>query len=107
MFIRYLVVSLMLILSASVLAKDKEASIENAIRDEIRDEYDDNGHKGDNKGKGRPDNPGEHGRDNAAQKQKENPGQGSKGDDSWEKVIRDELEDDEQKGGKNKNNKKN
>jgi hypothetical protein len=85
------------------VAKDKDSSLERAIKDEIRDEiYEDDKHGG----KGKPDNPGEHGRDNAAQKQRENPGQGSKGDgDSWEDIIRDEIDDDSKDKGKKKKNK--
>ena len=40
------------------------------------------------KSKGRPDNPGQHGRENAAAKQRENPGKGSKGDESWQDTAR-------------------
>jgi hypothetical protein len=91
--------------SAPGFTKDKDSSLEREIKDEIRDEiYGDDKQKG----KGRPDNPGEHGRDNAAQKQSENPGKGSKANDSWEDVIRDEIDDkdkdkDKSKGKKNKN----
>ena len=71
-------------------AKDKNDSIEDAIGDAIRDEiYDDDKHKG----KGRPDNPGEHGRDNARRKQCENPGKGSKCDYDWEDIISDDDDD--------------
>ncbi|MEH6519502.1 MAG: hypothetical protein V7742_22730 [Halioglobus sp.] len=75
------------------VAKDKDSSAGRAVNDVIYSGiYDDDHHKG----KGRPGNPGEHGRDNAAQKQRENPGNGSKGGDSWEDIIRDEVDD----GGK-------
>jgi hypothetical protein len=107
MSIRQLLIGLILILSSPAFAKDKESSIEGAIREEIRDEIDDDDYRGNNKGKSRPDSPGEHGRENAAQKQRANPGQGSKGGDSWEDVIRDEFEDDDDKGGNNKNKNKN
>lgn len=96
------VLSILLAYSLPGYAKDKESSIERAIKDELRDEiYDDNNQKG----KGKPDNPGQHGRDNAAQKQRENSGKGSKGADSWEDIIRDEIDDDDK--GKNKNKNKN
>ena len=56
-------------------------------------------------GKGKPDNPGEHGRDNAAQKQRENPGKGSKGGDSWEDSIKDEFDEKDKDKDKDKNRK--
>ena len=96
-----LIMSLMLLPGVG-LAKDKESSWEEAIKDEIFD-------SDDHQGKGRPDNPGEHGRDNAARKQAQNAGKGSGKDTSLESAIRDELfdEDDDQKDkGKNKNKKK-
>jgi len=83
-----------LVTSAPLYAKDKNASIEDAVRNEIRDSLGDDGKRND-KGNGRPDNPGEHGRENAAQKQRENPGKGSKGDDSWEDRVRDAADDDD------------
>lgn len=49
------------------------------------------------KSKGRPDNPGQHGRENAAAKQRENPGKGSKGGESWEDTARGALDKDEKK----------
>lgn len=58
--------------SSPTYAKGKESSQGNADRDEVRDEK----HVG--KGKGRPDNPGEHGRENAAEKQSRGHGNGSK-----------------------------
>ena len=63
------------IASPSVFAKEKDSSLEKAIKDEIRGDD----HSG--KGKGRPDNPGEHGRENAAEKQSQSHGKGSKKED--------------------------
>lgn len=96
---------LLLIFAVPAYAKDKNSSIEDAVRDEIREElgYDDN-NKG--KGHGRPDNPGEHGRDNAAEKQRENPGKGSKGGDSWEDRVSDVFDDDDKDKDKDKDKKK-
>ena len=65
---RHLFIGLVLILSSPAFAKDKGSSVEDAIREEIRDEIGDVDHGDNSKGKGRPDNPGEHGRENAAQK---------------------------------------
>ena len=62
---------LVLALSAPLYAKDKDSSFEKAIEDV----FDDDDHPG--KGKGRPDNPGEHGRENAAEKQSRGHGNGS------------------------------
>jgi len=89
-----------LLMSAPLYAKDKNSSIEDAIRDSVDD---DDKHKG--KGHGRPDNPGEHGRENAAQKQRENPGNGSKGGDSWEDKVRDAIDDDDKDDKDKKKNK--
>ena len=88
---------LILILSSPAYGKDKESSPEKALRDEISEDRD--------RGQGRPDNPGQHGRDNAAEKQRENPGRGSKGGDAWESSKSDAFEDDD--GNKNDKNKKN
>lgn len=96
-----------LLTATTVSAKGKNSSLEQAVEDEIRDALDLD--DGKNKGKGKPHNPGEHGRDNAADKQRDNPGKGSKGGDSWEDEIRDEIfgdDDDKDKGGKNKSKKK-
>jgi len=68
---------------------DKDSNQESAIRDELSYEN--------NQGKGRPDNPGEHGRENAAQKQRENPGKGSKGGDSWDDMKDKEKEKEKEK----------
>lgn len=87
----------------AAFSKDKSSSIEDAIRDEVSDELD----YDKKKGKGRPDNPGEHGRDNAEQKQRDNPGKGSKDDNSWEDEIREKFEDDEDKNDKNDKGDKN
>lgn len=83
---------LILMLSGPVYAKDNQSSLEKALQDEI---------SGDSN-KGKPDNPGEHGRDNAAKKQRENPGHGSKGDDSWESAISDAFDDEDKNDNKNK-----
>lgn len=94
------IVSLML-MPVIGLAKDKESSWEEAIKDEIFDSED-------HQGKGRPDNPGEHGRDNAARKQAGNPGKGSDKDTSLESAIRDEIfDEDDDKNEKGKGKKKN
>ncbi|MEP6391221.1 MAG: hypothetical protein ABJ056_15020 [Halioglobus sp.] len=59
------------------------------------------------KSKGRPDDPGQHGRDNAAAKQRENPGNGSKGEESWLDSIRDKDDrDDDYERNKDKDKKK-
>jgi hypothetical protein len=99
-FIMSRLVSLLLLLaftiSSPAFAKDKESSVEKATKDEVRgDDYS-------KKGKGRPNNPGEHGRENAADKQSRGQGNGSKKEESWEDRIRDEIDD----GGKGKGNKK-
>lgn len=88
--------------STPLSAKDKDSSLEEAIRDTFQS--DDHPEKG----KGRPDNPGEHGRENAADKQSRDHGSDGKDEDSWEDKIRDEFEDDkdEDKDKKKKNNKK-
>ena len=88
-------------ISIPAFAKDKESSLEKAIKDEIR------GDDHSEKGKGRPDNPGEHGRDNAAENQSRGHGNGSKKEYSWEDRIKDEFEDDDDKdkGKKKKKNK--
>jgi len=90
-------------LSTVALAKGKNDSIEDVIRDEIRDELDLDDKQ---TGPGRPDNPGEHGRDNAAEKQRQNPGKGSKGDDDWEDRLRDAIDDDDKETGKDKSKNK-
>ena len=91
---------LVLAFSAPLYAKDKDSSLEKAIEDVFSDDD----HPG--KGKGRPDNPGEHGRDNAADKQSRGHGNGSKKEDSWEDRIRDEFDDDDDDKGKTKSKKK-
>ena len=87
-----------LFVAGPAYAKGKNSSMEDRVRDEF--------HNDDHKGKGKPDNPGEHGRDNAAQKQRENPGKGSKGGDSWEDSIRDESGDKDKDKDKDKNKNK-
>jgi hypothetical protein len=88
------------LLPGLALAKDKDSALERAIKDEI---FDDDKQKG----KGRPDNPGEHGRDNAAQKQATNPGKGGGKNSSLESAILDEiLDDDDDRGDKGKDKKK-
>jgi hypothetical protein len=91
-----LVLLVLFTITSPTFAKDKESSLEKAIKDEIRGDD----HSG--KGKGRPDSPGEHGRENAADKQSRGQGNGSKKEESWEDRIRDEIDD----GGKDKGNKK-
>lgn len=88
--------------SSPVYAKDKDSSLEKAIKEEFGVDKDPG------KGQGRPDNPGEHGRDNAAEKQSRGQGKGSKQEDSWEDRIRDEIEGDgkDKKKDKAKKNKK-
>jgi hypothetical protein len=58
------------------------------------------------KSKGRPDNPGQHGRENAAAKQNASPGKGSKSDDSWEDTAHgvggNDDEDGKQRGDRDK-----
>ena len=74
--IRVIAVCLIIVCGIQPLqAKKNNDSVEDVIRDVIRDEIDDDN---DHKGKGRPYNPGEHGRDNARDKQCQNPGKGSK-----------------------------
>ena len=87
-----------LALTGPAYAKDKNSSME----DRVRGEFSEDNHQG----KGKPDNPGEHGRDNAAQKQRENPGKGSKGGDSWEESIRNESGDKSKDKNKDKNKNK-
>jgi hypothetical protein len=82
--------------SSPILAKDKDSSQKKAVKEQ----FDNDDHPG--KGKGRPDNPGEHGRENAAEKQSQSHGKGSKKEGSLEDEIREEFEGDE----KDKNNKK-
>ena len=92
---------LVFVFSTPLHAKDKDSSLEKAIKDIASDDD----HQG--KGKGRPDNPGEHGRDNAADKQSRGHGNGSKKEDSWEDKIGDELKgDDKDKNKKSKKKKK-
>ena len=98
------------VISSPLYAKDKDSFLEGVIKDSVNEE----GHSG--KGKGRPNNPGEHGRENAADKQSRGQGNGSKKEDSWEDRVRDEIDgddkgrydkkDDGKDKGKNKNKKK-
>lgn len=98
----WLLVMFVLVISSPAYAKDKDSSVEEAIEDMVSEDD----HPG--KGKGRPDNPGEHGRDNAAEKQSRGQGKGSKSEDSWEDKLRDEIEDDDKgKGGKKNKGKNN
>ena len=86
--------------SSSLYAKDKDSSLEKAVKDVFSDD------DSPGKGKGPSDNPGEHGRDNAAEKQSRGHGNGSKQEGSWEDKIRDEFESgDDKHKGKNKNKK--
>ena len=97
---------LILTLSASSVfaqGKNKDSSVERAIRDEIADEI--NGD--DNKGGGKPNNPGAHGRANAASKSGGgvNSGSGSLLGDIIDEIDEDDREDrmsDKNKGGKGK-----
>ncbi len=100
---RILALALLFVFATStpLYAKDKNTSLEDVIRDAI----DDDDHPGN--GKGRPDNPGEHGRENAEDKQSRGHGNGSKKEDSWEDRIRDEIEDEEKDHKKDKDKNKN
>ena len=94
----------LLALAVALPLQAKNKNVSDAIVDVIRDEIDyDDKHKG----KGRPDNPGEHGRKNAHQKQCENPGKGSKCDNHWEDSNRDAKDRDykDNKENKTKNKK--
>jgi hypothetical protein len=82
--------------SSPLYAKDKDSSLEGVIKDAINEDD----HQG--KGKGRPDNPGEHGRENAADKQSRGQGNGSKKEESWEDRVRDEIDGDDKHGKKDK-----
>ena len=90
---------LILTLSASSVfaqGKNKDSSVERAIRDEIG---------GDNKGGGKPSNPGAHGRANAASKSGGgvNSGSGSLLGDIIDEIDEDDRED--RKSGKSKGGK--
>lgn len=80
--------------SSPTYAKGKESSQANANRDEVRDV------ERTGKGKGRPDNPGEHGRENAAEKQSRGHGNGSKKDDAEGDKPLHELDGEEKAEGK-------
>ena len=86
-------------ISSPAYAKDKDSSLDKAIKEPVSEDD----HPG--KGKGRPDNPGEHGRDNAAEKQSRGHGKGSKSEDSREDELRDKIEDDDKGSKKNKGKK--
>jgi hypothetical protein len=97
---------LILILSLSTAStfaqgKNKDSSLESAIRDEIIGD--------DNKGGGKPRNPGAHGRANAASKSGGgvNSGGGSLLGDIVDEIEEDERKDDweDRKSGKNKGGK--
>jgi len=78
------------------LALAKDSTLEGIIKDEVM-------HDEKSKGKGRPDNPGEHGRDNAAAKQAGNPGKGSSNhSSSGESVIDKVLGEDDDREKKDK-----
>ncbi len=83
--------------------KDKNSELEKAIRDEIFDDGKEGG-KGKN-GKGRPDNPGAHGRANAEYKKATNPGKGGGKNSSWEDALGDILDDDDDEKGDRGNDK--
>jgi len=99
MFRQILFGSALFAITAVAVAQGKNDGIEDAVRDDIRDEL---GLDDKQTGPGRPDNPGEHGRDNAAEKQRQNPGKGSKGEQSWEDRLRDEIDDDHKDKDKDK-----
>ena len=86
--------------SSPAFAKDEGSSLESAVKGAFGRDNDSD--------KGKPDNPGEHGRENAAEKQSRDHGAGGKNEDSWEDKIRDEFKDDSSKDkGKDKGKDKN
>jgi hypothetical protein len=95
---------------SSVMAqgKGKDSQLERELKDEVRNELLD---IDDDRGSGKPGNPGAQGRANAEYKKATNPGQGGGKNGSLEGAIVDELLDDDDrggnKGGKNKDGKKN
>ena len=104
---KFIIALILSIASSLTLAqgKNKDSSLERAIRDEVADEL--SGDK--QKGHGKPSNPGAHGRANAASKAG---GGGNQGNDSLLGDIIDEIEEDDRedewedrKGGKNKDGK--
>ena len=100
MLMRIMIAGWVLALMPTIaLSKDKNASIEDAVRDEVRKEV---GLNDKQTGPGRPDDPGAHGRDNAAEKQRQNPGKGSKGGEDWEDRLRDSIDDDDDRKDKDK-----
>ena len=104
---RYLIITALcsVLFTPSALTKDhKNDSLEDAVRDEIRDAVYGDDHR---QGKGRPDNPGEHGRENAEDKQRKNKGKskGAGNHDSLEDRILEEFEDSDDHGKKKKKNK--
>ncbi len=100
---------LVLILASALFAsmaygKSNSSKLEKAIIDEVFDNDD----KGKN-GKGKPNNPGAHGRANAEYKKATNPGQGGGKDSSLGGALLGEIldDDDDDRGqDKGKNNKK-
>ena len=91
--------------SAFAQSKNKDSSLERAIRDEIADEISGDDNKN-NKGGGKPSDPGAHGRANAESKS----GGGGKHSDSDSLLgdILNEIDEDDRedhKGGKNKGGK--
>ena len=100
MFRLILFCSVLFAITAVAGAEGKHDSIEDAMRDEL-------GLEDKQTGPGRPDNPGEHGRDNAAEKQRQNSGKGSKGEESWEDRLRDEIDDDDKDKDKDEKKDKN
>jgi hypothetical protein len=102
---RLLTLAVMLAVSLSfpVSAKDKDSSVNKAIKRELSG----NDHPG--KGKGQPDNPGEHGRDNAAEKQSRGQGNGSKQQNNWydgDSKKKNKDKDKDKNSEKNKKSKK-
>ncbi len=97
-----LLVLLVFAISSTAYAEDNDSSADKATRGAAAEDD----HPG--KGKGRPVNPGAHGRDNAAEKQSRGHGKGSKSEDSSEDKPSDEIEDEDKgKGSKKNKTKKN
>ena len=100
--LKILLILILALSASSVFAqgKNKDSSVERAIRDEIG---------GDNKGGGKPSNPGAHGRANAASKSGGgvNSGSGSLLGDIIDEIDDDDREDDreDRKSDKNKGGK--
>ena len=102
-----LVILLLALSVSSVIAqgKGKDSQLERAVNDEVRDELLDIDDR-DNRGSGKPNNPGAKGRANAEYKKATNPGQGGGKGSSLEGALLDEILDDDDQGGKKDGNKK-